>query len=77
VRDNGLGIEPDFLKEIFEPYLRLHGWHEIKGIGLAFCWRIVENHRGRNWVESTTGAGNTLSFTLRASLQSQPVIPAA
>jgi PAS domain S-box-containing protein len=79
VRDNGVGIDPAFLKEIFEPYRRLHSWDTIKGtgLGLAFCWKIVENHRGRIWVESAIGTGSTFFFTLPASLQSDPVLNAA
>jgi PAS domain S-box-containing protein len=65
-RDNGLGIEPQFVDQIFEPFKRLHG-QELpgSGIGLAVCKRIVERYRGRIWVESPgVGQGSTFYFTL-------------
>jgi two-component system sensor kinase FixL len=66
VRDNGLGIDPAFIKEVFEPYRRLHSWKSIKGtgLGLAVCRRIVENHGGRIWANSAPGHGTTMFFTL-------------
>jgi len=66
VRDNGLGIDAAFIKEIFEPYRRLHHWESIKGtgLGLAVCKKIVENHGGRIWAVSTPGASTTIFFTL-------------
>lgn len=66
VSDNGLGIEQDFIKQIFQPFRRLHTWSDIKGtgLGLAICKKIVDLHHGRIWVTSTPGQGSTFHFTL-------------
>lgn len=65
VRDNGRGIEADYLERVFQPFERLQtGNPGGAGMGLAICRVIVERHGGRIRVESELGIGSTFFFTL-------------
>lgn len=67
VRDNGIGIGDAFHDQIFSIFKRLNSekaYGEGTGAGLTFVKRIVENHEGQIWLESTPGEGTTFYVTL-------------
>jgi len=66
VKDNGIGIEDQYLGKVFEMFRRLHtrDQYEGTGIGLATCKRIIDRHKGKLWVKSEYGKGSTFYFSV-------------
>jgi signal transduction histidine kinase len=73
VMDNGIGVEPEFADKIFVIFQRLHSREAYSGtgIGLAMCKKIVENHGGHIWLDTShIGDGARICFTLRTDTPS-------
>ena len=72
VKDNGVGIEPEFYEAIFRIFKRLKNPavkdEEGTGSGLTFVKKIVERHKGHIWLNSEIGKGSVFYFTLRSTI---------
>jgi len=69
VRDNGIGIEPDYLAEIFKPLVRLHtsAQYAGSGLGLTLARKAVMAQAGDIWCDSVPGEGSVFHVRLPAA----------
>lgn len=76
VQDNGIGIEGEYLDQVFKPFKRLHSVskYEGSGIGLSVCRKIVDRHGGTIAVASVPGEGTRFMIRLPAAVP-EPVRP--
>jgi two-component system, NtrC family, sensor kinase len=67
VSDNGVGIEPEHLKRIYDPFFTTKGPKHGTGLGLAVSYGIIQEHSGTMNVESEVGRGTTFRIDLPLS----------
>lgn len=67
VKDNGIGIAPEFHEQIFVLFKKLSSSDKVKGsgLGLAICKKIIQQCNGKIWLESEVDKGTTFSFTIK------------
>lgn len=66
VKDNGIGIEEEYLENVFIIFKRMHTQDEIEGtgMGLSIVKKIIENMGGEIWISSEYGKGSEFHFTI-------------
>ena len=62
VEDSGVGLDPNTISKIFEPFYTTKS--SGMGMGLSICRSIVQNHGGRLWATANDGPGTRFHFTL-------------
>ena len=77
IKDNGIGISPEYHKTIFEIFKRLHNQSQFQGsgVGLAICKKIVDHHHGNIWVESEEDKGSTFFIELKTRVLEASISP--
>ncbi len=77
IKDNGIGMSEEYLEKIFSPFKRLNpaGDYKGSGLGLSIVKKMVTNHDGDIWAESTLGTGSTFYVSLPLNPQGHPIRP--
>ncbi|GAB4515852.1 MAG: hypothetical protein OHK0046_19970 [Anaerolineae bacterium] len=73
VQDNGIGIKPEYIDKLFQPFFRVTSDEtqhiEGTGLGLHLVKKIIERHSGKMLVRSEYGEGSTFGFSLPILLE--------
>lgn len=64
--DTGIGISREHLSHIFEPFFTTKRFGENYGLGLPYCYKIMQQHHGRLEIQSEEGKGTTATLTFRS-----------
>jgi len=77
VKDNGIGIDPKYHEKVFGIFQRLHSQDEFEGsgAGLGIVKKVIDDHKGRVWIDSAAGKGTTFFFTIPKNLEISKVEP--
>jgi len=75
IKDNGIGIEQDYLDKIFLMFKKLHSENKYQGtgIGLSICKKAIDQHKGNIWVESELNKGSAFHFTISKDLKADSI----
>jgi len=71
IKDNGIGIPAKYREKVFQMFQRLHTTDEYEGngIGLSYCKKIVELHKGKIWIEAADEGGSIFCFTISKNIK--------
>ena len=71
IKDNGIGIDPKYHDKVFDIFKRLHSNEEFEGsgTGLGIVKKVVDDHKGKVWIESELGKGTKFLFTIPKDLK--------
>ncbi|MDH5769461.1 MAG: ATP-binding protein, partial [Nitrospirota bacterium] len=68
IKDNGVGIDKEHLKKVFDPGFTTKGVGVGTGLGLSICYQIMQDHQGEILVESEVNKGTTFTVVLPMAL---------
>jgi two-component system sporulation sensor kinase B len=70
IEDNGNGICSQDLTRVFQPFYSTKGVNHNYGLGLTYCYQVIEKHNGKIYITSRPGRGTTVTFYLPLNMRS-------